>query len=190
MSRVTHVNQRVICRHWTRCTHTLGTVNGWVVSHMWMSHTTHRNKSCHTCKLFDCMDKVQVCLCTMINGNEVRTRRKNESRTLCVQMGTTLRASLFIRHMCNMSCVSYVSHVRKCTQYWTRCTHTLGIVNEWVMSYIWMHRVTRMNESCHTCKLLCHMCNMSCVSYVSHVRIWTSHELYVRKCAHDYLCWP
>jgi len=93
------------------------------MSHMWMSHVTYVNESCHTCGWF------------MLHMWMSHVTHVNESCHALERVVTydTLSDPAF----CDMRC--YVTHMHE-------SCHTC----EWVMSHMWMSHVTHVNESSHT----------------------------------------
>ena len=113
----------------------------WVMSHIWISHVTHMNESCHTYEWV--MSHIWMS----------RVTRMNESchRGVCVWLTHTLHLDVRTRKSCAWSVVSQIrmSHVKhifeschihksNCVTHMNESCHTY----EWVMSHIWMSRVT------------------------------------------------
>ena len=101
-------------------------------------------------------------------------------------------------HSCGMT-HSYVWHDLSIhsqpTPALSRCMNESCHTYEWVMSRIWMSRVTHMNESCHTreCvtshKWMSHVThtNESCHTYESVMsHIWMSHATHMNETCHTY----
>jgi len=108
------------------------------MSHIWMSHVTHMNESCHTQCIEHWMSHVtHMNMTWLIHMCDMTHIQKGDVNVMEWQGDV-------VPHM-NESCHTYE---------WVM-SHTY----EWVMSHIWMSHVTHMNESCLT-----HM-NESCHTY-------------------------
>ena len=153
----------------------------WVMSHIWMSHVTHMNESCHTyervmshictshvthmnesCRAYECVMSRRVWISHVSRTSKTCVNKPYQMyschtchvcHVLCVT-GLVHRQDWSIDLACDMT-HSHVSH-----DSFTRVTlliHMSLIVNEschiydWVMSHIWISRVTSMNQSCRTC---------------------------------------
>jgi len=156
------------------------------MSHIWMSHVTRMNKSCHTHEsVMSHIWMSHVCHIWMSHAahlkNLLATRYTisyiylNESRHtsewvtahIWMSHGTHLNES-YRTHM-NESCrtsewVMSNTYEWVMSHIWKVCSlKNIPYLFECVMSHIWMNHVTHLNESCHTHK---HMW----VSHVAHLK--------------------
>ena len=117
----------------------------WVMSHLWMSHVTHMDESCHT---HTCQTDDQM----FVSTTEWVMSHTNKSCHTCKCQRDKLDA-------CGIDPMSHVTHMNE-------SCHTY----EWDMSHTWMSHVTHMNESRDTYEWICFTCtNESC--HMSHIRM-------------------
>jgi len=123
--------------------------HGWVMSHIWMSHVTHTDESCHT------------------HG--------------------WVMSHIWMSHVTHMdeSCHTYggvMSHIwMSPVTHMDESCHTYG----WVMSHIWMSHVTHMDESCHTYGWVMSQIYMSHVTHMN--KSCCAYESVSNLC-HDTIC--
>ena len=102
----------------------------WVMSHVWMSHVTHMNKSCRTCEWVS--TPVWMSHVTHMNGS-------------CHTCEWVLPHAWISPDAHMNELVTRMSHVTHMKE----SRHTY----EWDMSHMWMSQITHMHASCHTCHI-------------------------------------
>jgi len=98
-----------------------------VMSHMWMSHGTHANESCHTCEW------------VMSHAWMSHITQVDVSYHTCEWIRSHLLAELL------------TTHTRGVDQRKTHVTHVNESLHtrEWVTWHMWTSYITRMNKWCH-----------------------------------------
>jgi len=137
------------------------------MSHIWMSHVTHMNESCHICECSLCSSWVQRWVLFSTWMNHVRC--------------ASVMSRIWMRHVTYMhgSCLTYewvMSHT-----WMSHVTHMNGTrhIYEWIMSHIWLTHVrctwimAHGNTSCHTYEWV-----------VSHIR--KSYVTRINESSHTY----
>ena len=114
----------------------------WVVSHIWRIHVAHSFYMWH---------ESSICVTRFLSHIWIsHVTHMNESCHTYEQV---------VLHVACHTCEPAVSHKRMglvthmsdCTSgYDDGCRRDSRLTYEWVMSQIWISRVTRINESCHT----------------------------------------
>jgi len=145
----------------------------WVMSHIWMGHVTHTNESCHTesCHTYEWV---------MSHIGMSRVTHRNESCHTYKRVMSHIGMSHVTQRNESASFLGVTSHERVPTYEYVEHIYTYKSIRlyscetlsrrtrEWVKSHIWMSHVTHTNESCHIYE--------SCHTYewvMSH--IWKSH---------------
>ena len=121
----------------------------WVMSHIWMSHVTRMNESCHT-------------------HPELQNSRKSQSLGLVIHMKDSCHTYELVRsHICmshvtrmNESCHTHpeLQNLRKSQSTTEKASigKSRWLINnsrhmyEWVMTNIWTSHVTNVHKSCQT----------------------------------------
>jgi len=168
------------------------------MSHIWMSHVTHMNESCHTYEWVATLLSLDSgCFFTFFFWAVSR------SSTLTMQVNGTCRTYEWVMSHIWMSHVTHMNE--SChTHEWVAtplALHREGVfsffwavsqssilslqvngtcrtcnkschTDEWVMSHRWMSHVTQMNESCHICE--------GVMSY-----LWMSHFTHMNEAYHN-----
>ena len=119
---------------------------GYIMSHIWMSHGTHMNESCHTYEWV----MLHIWISHVTHMNE--SCRTYEWVMAHIWMSYVRTYEWVMSHIW----VSHVTHMNE-------SCHTY----EWVLSHIWMSHVTRMNESCHTYEWVISHVWMSLVTHMN-----------------------
>jgi hypothetical protein len=110
-----------------------------VMSHMWTSHVTYMNESCH--------------------ANQRVMSHKNELRDTCEWDTHTYETHTHMKEICHIYERVLLRKSMSPVKHLTKSCHTC----EWVKSHIWMSHVTLVIESCHACEwVMSHM-------WISHV---------------------
>jgi len=112
----------------------------WVMAHIWMSHVTCMNESCHTCQF-------NVCRGIIIYHSSMNEWYHIWMSHICAYMNKTCHTDEF-----------NFGHGRKESWHTDEFNFCRGICHpwmshgtyEWDTAHIWMSSVTHMNESCHT----------------------------------------
>ena len=125
----------------------------WVTSHMWTSHVTNMNKSCHVHRWSAC-----CCRCRLWMSH---VTHMNESCHMWMSHVTYMHEPCHIHswamsHTC-MSHVTYMHepcHIHAWAMSHTCMSHVIYMhepcpTYEWIMSHIWMSEGTLMNKSWH-----------------------------------------
>jgi len=131
-----------------------------VMSHMWTSHVTYMNESCH--------------------ANQRVMSHKNESRdTYEWDTHIWMICHIYERVLLRKS-MSHVKHLTKSchTYYWVKShiwmSHVTLVIEsyhacEWVMSHMWISHVTDVSESYHTYEV-----DMGWLRWVGSLKIYVS----------------
>ena len=163
-----------------------------VMSHIWIRHVTHMIESRTTCRVGGCrtplryewvMSHIWMGLVTHYTFEGVMpwvmSHIWRKSRTTChhtYEESHERRIEIEFaapRSGTNEACHTYIwvmSHI-----WMRRVTHMNESCHpyEWVMSLVWLSRVTHVNVSCHTCRSV-----ILCVAWIIHMcrpvmsRIW------------------
>jgi len=144
---------RICMRHANEARH----VYEWDMVHVWMIHVTRMNASCHTFE--SVMSHVEWVQMEIERHNPAAFWRHvtlmNESRYTC----DSVMSRIWIRHVTHikLSC-----HTCECIHMEIErhgpavsSRHVFHVnesrhIYEFVMSHVWIRRITPMNESCHT----------------------------------------
>jgi len=141
----------------------------WVMSHIWMSHVTYMNESCHTYWCVTSDYKFVMSHTWMSHVTHAWVMSHTCMHTLaCVHTYKCVMSHVWMSHVTrtNASCHAWMSHVthmiESChTNYgWvnTQARHVTHIISL-VILFVWMSPVTRMNESFHTYAwVMSHIC--------------------------------
>ena len=134
----------------------------WVMSHIWMSHVTHMNESCHTREWV--MSHIRMSHVTHMNES---------CNTLEWVMSHVWMSN--ITHMSK----SYHTHAPAVGAIPRHRTTSVPHTYDWVISSIWTSHITHINTSCHTGAAVCHDVFM-CVICHSKIRnnFYTSQKLF------------
>jgi len=110
-----------------------------LVTHIHTCHATHVNESCHTC--------------------EYQLYKKNARAIKLIRNASNLFLVYFVTHIFIHSfiCVQHdwiIIHVHQSchTHSYKSQMHKWCNTHKWGMSHLWLSHITRVNESCHTCK--------------------------------------
>ena len=164
-----------------------------VMSHIWMSHVTRTNESCHT---FEWVMS-HICMCHVAH---MKRKEADEALLQEVQLDAPATGKLILIPRC-ATYIWTTWHIRM-----SHVTHTNAPCHtyECVMSHIRMSHVTHTNESCHTyeCVILhvwrggsrmrpCCSCNLvlGCATWLIHLcnmtAIWLIHMC---DMTHSHVC--
>ena len=128
-----------MCCH---CARSTAVLPEWVMSHIWRSHVTHMNESCHTYEWV----KPHIWM-SHVMDESYHTYEWVTSHIWMIWM----------------------SHVALQWAHWyCHCARWTAVSPELVMSHTWMNNVTYMIDSCH-CTRLTDISLYSVVSLMSHV---------------------
>ena len=157
----------------------------WVMSHIWMSHVTHMNESCHTYEWV----MSHIWMSHVTHRNESSHTYEWVMSHICIS---------HVTHM-NESCHTYEcvkSHV-----WMSQVTHMNESCHtyEWVMLHIWMSHVTHTNKSCHkhewamtTFHFLTGIASVifgKIIAYMVNFHIWRDNHICDRICGPWLTCW-
>jgi len=181
------------------------------MSHIWPSHVTHVNESCHTCEWVTSHMWMRVVPSRISNLERKRgqyqdygfvraKRQRNVAskrrylRNVWKEPCTGCRFVTFVTFLRFFDIVGFAEKLKTIPTVWqkprkvTKC-HTFS--NLWYKAtftfYVWIRlgttlsHVTHVNESCHTCESVNQSCH-TCKSVMS--QMWMSHVTHVNESCH------